>query len=133
MMKTLGLLLAGVALLAIAAPSAMARPDYKKAFDAKYAADENAPLAPVVAELKCNVCHYGKTKKNRNDYGTALSKLVTEKTYAELKSDKEQLTEVVTKALTKIEGEKSVSDVKFGELLKAGKAPGTAPEEDAAE
>ena len=129
-MKTLGLLLVGFVALSVAIPSAMARPDYKKAWEAKYAVDDDACGAPILAELKCNVCHYGKTKKNRNDYGVALSKICNKETYTELKSDKEKLIGEVKKALVKIEAEKSVAGETFGKLIKAGKAPGTVPEEE---
>ena len=32
-----------------------------------------------VKTLKCNVCHFGKSKKNRNDYGKAIAKALAPK------------------------------------------------------
>jgi hypothetical protein len=122
----MGLLFVGLFVVGLVAQSVFARPDYKKAFDAKY---EDAPVAEVAKELKCNVCHYGKTKKNRNDYGMALIKLgLNEDKYKELKSDKEVLTKCVLEILAKAEKEKKGEET-FGDLIQAGKAPGTAPEE----
>lgn len=92
---------------------AAARPNYLKAFAAKY-----KNLADQVKAKKCGTCHYGKSKKNRNDYGVALSKATGKKA----KGDK------VTAALTKTESVKKGDTGKtFGELIKAGKLPGTAP------
>ena len=119
-----------VAFVLALAVQADARPDYKKAFEAHYKGNEK--VAAAAAEAKCNVCHYGKSKKNRNDYGKALSKLLNKDIYTELKSDKPALIEKATEALKKTEAAKKADGKSFGELLKGGSLPGTAPpEEDA--
>lgn len=93
---------------------AHAYPEFKKEFDKKY-----APLAPQIAKVKCNVCHVGKSKKDRNEYGKALSKFITKK--EKKKPDK------IQEALQKAEGEHSdpanASSPTFGELMKEGKLP----------
>ncbi|MFT7641256.1 MAG: hypothetical protein ACI9G1_003002 [Pirellulaceae bacterium] len=104
-----------------------ARPDYKKAFEAAYKGNEK--VAAAAAEAKCNVCHYGKTKKNRNDYGTALSKLLTKDIYTANKADKPALLKLAGEALKKVEAEKNGEGKTFGSSLEAGTLPGTAPEE----
>ena len=54
----------------------MAVPAFKKAFDDAY------PDAKKVSdEQKCNLCHFGKSKKNKNDYGKALAELLKKDNY----------------------------------------------------
>ena len=108
--------------------TAQARPTYAKAFVEKYVDDETtdtqkALAAEIKRVKKCNVCHdprpgdSGKaSKKNRNPFGEALAKRLSEKD----KKDQEK----ALKMLDKIEGEKAKeADKKFGELIKAGKVP----------
>jgi len=96
---------------------AEARPQYLKAFATKY-----KNLTAQAKKVKCNVCHFGKKKKNRNDYGEALMKHVGKKNQKDPK--------IIDKALTKTESEKKSKGVTFGSLIKAGKLPGTAPKEE---
>jgi hypothetical protein len=125
-MKKLGLALVCLFIVGLVAHSAVARPDYKKAADAKWG---ESKIAEILKTEKCNMCHYGKTKKNRNDLGKALMKCgLSEEKYAEMKSDKEKLAEYVTEVLTKVEKEKSSKGKTFGELIKAGEDPSTDPE-----
>ena len=125
-MKKFGLTLAGLFVVGLLVQSAQARPDYKKVADA---ASKDTKIASVVEELKCNLCHVDKEeKKVRNDYGQALVKCgLSEEKFKELKADKEKLAEYVKEVMKKAEAEKSVSGATFGELIKAGKAPGTPP------
>lgn len=105
-----------LALVAMSADSnrAEARSGYLKGFKGLY-----KNLEKQVGEKKCNVCHFGKKKKNRNDYGKALSKIVKKN-----EKDKKKIKE----ALKKVEKEKSsVKDKTFGDLIKDGKLPGTDP------
>jgi len=107
--------------------SASARPQYKKEHDAKY---KDSKIAGALKEAKCNACHYGKSKKNRNDYGKALEKSgLSKKSYTELKSDKPALAKHVKEALEKVLKEKNADGETFGDRIKAGKLPGTAPKE----
>jgi hypothetical protein len=124
--KKFGLTLVGLFLVGMLVQSAQARPDYKKVLDA---ASKDTKIAPVVEELKCNVCHVDKEeKKVRNDYGQALVKCgLSEEKYKELKADKEKLADFIKEVMKKAEAEKSASGATFGELIKAGKAPGTPP------
>ena len=125
-MKKLGLTLVALFVVGLLVQSAMARPDYKKVLDT---VSKDTKVASVVEELKCNVCHVDKEeKKVRNDYGQALIKCgLTEEKYKELKADKEKLADFVKEIMKKVEAEKSASGATFGELIKAGKAPGTPP------
>lgn len=92
-----------------------ARPNYLKAFAKKY-----TNLTAQAKKVKCNVCHFGKSKKNRNDYGKALVKHLGKKN----QKDKA----AIDAALDKTAKEKKPgSNVTFGDLIKQGKLPGTAP------
>ena len=81
------------------------RSEYAKAWQKKYVGDKKSDVqkklaAAVTKVKKCNVCHDprkidGKiSKKNRNDYGKALGKLLTKK-------DKKH-TKKITDALPKV-------------------------------
>ena len=63
-----------------------ARPDYHKQFEAMY---KGSKIAAAAEKAKCLVCHFGKSKKDRNDYGTALSKSLTKAQYDSLKDKKD--------------------------------------------
>ena len=119
--------LVAAAFIVMQAQPVSARPQYKKQFDAAY---KDSKIAAAAKEAKCNVCHYGKSKKNRNDYGKALSKLgLTKDSYNEIKSDKAALAKKVDGALKAVLKVKSSGGETFGALIEAGKLPGTAPEE----
>ena len=125
-MKKLGLSLVGLFLVGLLAQAAMARPDYKKQADVKW---EKSKIAEILKEEKCNFCHYGKTKKNRNDLGKALMECgLTKEKYDELKEDKEKLGEFAKEALGKVLAKKSSKGKTFGELIEAGEDPSTDPE-----
>lgn len=64
----------------------------------------------------CAICHPGKSKKERNEYGTALSKLVK-------KADKDDAKKIAD-SVKAIESEKNAAGKTFGELIKAGMLPG---------
>jgi hypothetical protein len=125
-MKRLGLALIALFAVGLVVNSGYAKPDYKKAVDQKWG---ESKIAEVVKAEKCNLCHYGTTKKNRNDLGSALIKCgLTPEKYDELKADKEKLVEFALEVLGKVEGEKSSKGKTFGELIKAGEDPSTDPE-----
>jgi len=125
-MKTLRWLLVS-AIVGCVAQAALARPGYKTVLDAEV---KGAKIEPVVKELKCNFCHVEKEeKKVRNAYGVALIKSgLSEERFNELKADKEKLAQCVKTVMKKAEAEKTPSGETFGDLIRAGKAPGTPPE-----
>ena len=101
---------AGLILASAFAGGADARPAYKSAFEKKY------PKVKENNKITCGACHPEKSKKVKNDYGTALGKVVSKN-----EKDKDKIAE----ALGKIESEKSSVEGKtFGDLLKDGKLPG---------
>jgi hypothetical protein len=111
MRKLIAVAVAGLILASAFTGGADARPAYKGAFETKY------PKVKEGNKIDCGVCHPGKDKKERNDYGTALSKVI-----AKNEKDKDKIAE----ALGKVESEKRKDGMTFGELLKDGKLPATA-------
>ncbi|MHC2070705.1 hypothetical protein ACYFX5_24805 [Bremerella sp. T1] len=130
-MKKLALcLVAVVAASSFYAPSAFAIKPFQDAFYEKYnitepTTDSEKALAEVVKEAKCNLCHGGKSKKIRNEYGVALGKLLDKSDYStkRRKEEPEKVQEELFAALDKVAEEKSKSGDTFGEKIKAGKLP----------
>ena len=109
------------------AGSASARPPYKGIFEGKYLEGAGDKFKAAVGEAKCNVCHEGKEKKDRNEYGKALAKVLTKAKFDELKGDMDALKKFANESLEKTAGEKSSGGKTFGELIKAGELPGGTP------
>jgi hypothetical protein len=109
---------AGVMLLSLGwAQPSDARKPYHELFVATY-----PNLAAKAGEAKCNVCHFGDAKKNRNNYGEAMVKALDGK--KNLKAGDPDM----AKALKAMEGEKSAEAGKtFGDLIKADTLPGKNP------
>ncbi len=69
-------------------------------------------------KVSCAVCHPSKSKKDRNNYGAAMTKALGAK--------KVKDTAKIKEALEKIAKEKSATEGKtFGDLIKEGELPGT--------
>lgn len=126
-MKSLVLLTGcAVAVLAFTASQAHAIPNFQKQFLAKYVeGNSNAEFVAAVKEAKCNVCHKGKKKKDRNAYGMELSKLLDKK---EDKDNVDKIQEALDKVAAMKSDPKDEKSPTFGELIKEGKLPGGAPE-----
>ncbi len=106
----------GICCLALVLGTAMqtseARPKYLAEFKEKY------PGVEGLDEVKCNVCHEGKDKKNKNGYGIAFGTTLNAKNCKD--------SEVIQKALVGTEAKPSaVSGKTFGDLLKENKLPGS--------
>ncbi len=106
--------------VACQAREAFAIKQFADEFKAVYV-KEGTPLAAAVATAKCNVCHKGKSKKDRNAYGEALAKLLDKK------ADKENA-EKIREALATVAKESSdpakADAPTFGSLIEAGTLPG---------
>ena len=124
MKRAVVLTVCALLLLSLGVNASFGRPDYRKQIEATY---KTSKIAGAIKEANCNVCHYGKTKKNRNDYGIALSKLLSEENYKKMKKDPEELNKQIVDALKAVNKEKSVTGKTFGEMIDAGQLPGTAP------
>ena len=98
-----------------------------QAFAIKQFADEfkdmyvkdGTPLAAEVEKAKCNVCHAGKSKKERNAYGQALAELLDKK---EDKDNKEKIRSALEEVASKPSA--GAGSPTFGDLIKDGKLPG---------
>jgi hypothetical protein len=86
-----------------------ARQPYFKAFVAKYPDFKGA-------DGKCNICHKGTEKKNRNDYGAAVGKALGAKNVKDV--------DAINTALDTAAKDPSPVDGKtFGDLIKDGTLP----------
>lgn len=130
MKKSLVIQLAGVFVAGMmfgpGATSAKAIKPFLDEFQAVYMkTDSKEPkdqaYVALVQKAKCNVCHQGKTKKERNAYGTALDPLLDRNT------DKENR-EKIRKALATVAAIHSdpakPDSPTFGQLITEGKLPG---------
>ena len=115
-----------IAVGSLLAQTAFGVESFKKEFEAKYVkkdptTDAEKSLAAAVTKTKCNVCHVGKTKKVRNEYGKALDELLDKKT------DAKNIPKI-QEALDKVAGMKSdpkdPNSPTFGQLIVQGKLPG---------
>jgi len=111
-----------VVLMNLGENRAQARLQYWKQFIAS-----NKNLEKQAKKTKCNVCHYGKSKKKRNDYGQALAKEFAKNKKKKNEKDVEKIKAVFKKVAKK---KSSVKGKTFGDLIKEGKLPGTAPKKD---
>jgi hypothetical protein len=116
---------------------ASALPDFKKAFEKRYATDSGSDeFKAAVKAAGCNVCHVkgAPNKKARNAYGMALSKIVGGHAKADWdaakaggddagKAKMDEILKKLDEAFTKVEGQKSASGQTYGDLIKAGKLP----------
>jgi hypothetical protein len=110
-------------------PQANADKAFRDEFVAVYVkADSDKPddkaFAAVVDKAKCNICHVGKVKKNRNNYGKALGELLSRKTDAE---DKEKIQAALKKIESLHSNPKDDKSPTFIELIRSGKLPGGQP------
>lgn len=87
-------------------------------FKAVYVED-GTPLAAEVEKAKCNVCHVGKSKKDRNAYGEALAELLDKK---EDKDNKDKIRQALETVAAKPSA--GAGSPTFGALIKEGKLPG---------
>lgn len=114
-------------LLVASARPALAIKQFQDEFKAAYVkADSSDPaekaLAAAVEGAKCNVCHKGKEKKDRNPYGEALAALLDKKEDA-------KNPEKIRKALETVAAQPSAAGgPTFGDLIKMGKLPGGEPQ-----
>ena len=104
------------------APRSSAIPPFYKEFTVMYLDDnDNEDFVKEAKAAKCFLCHVGKKKTNRNEYGEQLSELLDKK------KDKKD-TEKIRKALETVGGMNSIPDDKesptFAVLIQEGKLPG---------
>ena len=116
----LALLLGLGCVLAIGtARPALAIKQFQEEFVSLYA-PEGSPLAAEVERVKCDVCHVGKDKKERNVYGQALDERLDKKAD---KNDKEKIRKMLEEVAALPSDPAKPDSPTFGDLIKAGKLP----------
>jgi cytochrome c553 len=125
MKKFVVTLLVGAFALTVCLGSVQARPAYPPLAGEHYKGND-VVAAKAKAADKCNLCHdaASKSKKDRNEFGKALSKHLGEAEFKKLAADKEALAKALGEALKATEADKHSSGKTFGEVIKAGKLPG---------
>jgi hypothetical protein len=121
-MRSLRFLLVVPVLIAFVAPAVALPPfqiEFKKDYtdslkDKKFAEEMNK------ADVKCLVCHQGKQKKNRNDFGKVVAKFLTKKDA----KDKEKIAAGLKKALAMHVDPKDEKSETYMDRLLASKWPG---------
>lgn len=126
-MKKFALILAlGMFVAATFAGPASALPPFNKSWTGKYVeGNTNASFVKAAGEAKCNVCHdsASKSKKDKNEYGKALSKYLTKDGYNQIKSDAEAAEKLIMESFAKVEADKTADGKTYGERMKAGSLP----------
>lgn len=126
MKKSLVVLVAFAVLAMMLQGTTLARPPYKTVFDAMYVEKGSAEFKAAAGEAKCDSCHVkGKDKKQRNDYGKALSEFLNKGVADKMKENPDEAKKEIMAALEKAEAKKADGGQTFGELIKAGKLPGS--------
>jgi hypothetical protein len=85
---------------------------------------EGTPLAAAVESAKCNVCHVGKSKKDRNAYGNALAERLDKDAD---KKDVEKIRAALTEVAALPSDPAKADSPTFGKLIEEGKLPGGTP------
>ena len=111
------------------ADSAKAIVPFMRAFAAKYVNKESTDpedrkFAATVKSAKCNLCHKGKKKKDRNAYGEALSQFLDKK---KDKNNKEKIEEALEKVAKLKSDPNDDQAATFGDLIAQRKLPAGRP------
>ena len=103
---------------------AFARKQYMDEFKAMYVKADSSDaaeksLAAAVETAKCNVCHVGSVKKDRNAYGNAMAERLD-------KNDKDaaKIKKVIEEVAALSSDPATSGAPTFGALIKQGKLPG---------
>jgi hypothetical protein len=128
LLRSACMVVVAISLLWLVESLANAMKPFRDEFVAKYVkldgtdAKEKA-FAQAVQTAKCNVCHQGKSKKERNVYGRALNKFLSE---GDAKN-KEKIRTALDNTAELRSNPADPNSPTFGELIKAGKLPGGEP------
>lgn len=102
---------------------AFAIKQFQNEFESLYVT-AGSPLATEVEKAKCNICHVGKDKKERNAYGKALDERLDKKAD---KEDKEKIRKMLEEVAALPSDPEKKDSPTFGDLIKSGKLPVAAP------
>ena len=128
-MKKFAVLLAIAAVAFIGtAEKAQAIPAFAKAFTERVInTSKNADFVTTAKEAKCNVCHFGTSKKNKNDFGKAFSKHFKKANYSSTRVREEAaaVKKEFDDGIKKVLAEKNPAGKTYKSLIDAGNLPGT--------
>ncbi|MEN1681127.1 MAG: hypothetical protein AAGJ46_16190 [Planctomycetota bacterium] len=120
MLRFCAALAVAVAVFVTPVHTAVAFPDFQKAFIAKYVSDDATEYKELVTkQAKCYICHQGKKKKNKNVYGELLDELLDKKDRKDIDKIMAALAEVGEKST--VEGDEESGT--YAELIADGKLP----------
>jgi hypothetical protein len=127
-MKKFSISLLCLAILSMSTLSAWAIPPFGEAFKKKYVeGNGNAAFVEAAGAAKCNVCHMGEKKKDKNEYGNAVAKHLKK---ADFTGDAKKFdpkaadgAKALADGLAAAEAEKSAAGKTFGEIIKGGSLP----------
>jgi len=108
-----------VSVLSTRAPAII---QFHKEFVATYVdKHENKEFVKTAKEARCYICHVGKKRTNRNEYGKQLSELLDK---TKDKANKKKIHEALTKVAQMHSDPKDEKSPTFGDLIQSGKLPG---------
>jgi hypothetical protein len=132
MKRLFAIVLVALIAVAVAPKNADAIPAFKKAFDERVTnVSKNKGLVAKLKETKCNICHYStpdsKSKKQKNDFGVALAKLIKKADYktTRIQAEPKKVKAEFDAAFKKVFASKNAKGKTYGDLLEAGELPGT--------
>ena len=85
---------------------------------------DDAAYAMLVREVKCNLCHIGNRKKDRNTYGSELAKLLD---HREDKGNEKKIRGVLQQVAKLSSAPNDGTARTFGQLIEARQLPGAEP------
>ena len=97
---------------------------YRLYLDRQSADSDAVAYAARVRDAKCNLCHVGNSKKNRNTYGMQLAKRLDAK---EDKGNAERIRTVLQQVAQRKSKPDDANAETFGQLIAAGYLPGAEP------
>ena len=130
MRTAISVLLCGAVLGAsLGLPARTVRADkaFRDEFIAKYVKVDGSDakdkaFAEACDKAKCNICHEGKSKKNRNAYGKALGKFLSRESDTD---NKPKIRAALDTVAAMSSDPDNPNSAKFGDLIKEGKLPGS--------
>ncbi|MBA63871.1 MAG: hypothetical protein CMJ76_16070 [Planctomycetaceae bacterium] len=127
-MKNIAVFSIIVVALASTAEQSQAIPAFAKAFTERYVnTSKNAEFVTAVKQAKCNLCHFGTSKRNKNDFGKTFAKHLKRTDYNSTRFREEAATvkKEFDVGLKKILAEKNPAGKTYQSRIENGELPGT--------
>lgn len=100
-------------------------PPFQRGFEERYVAAIGPEFGQAVAVAKCDLCHAGTSKKQRNEYGQALDRVLDKErfTFERLKADPLGARRELLAALKSVEDKRASDGQTFAQRISAGLLP----------